>query len=65
MPGTVEPALILTAGLLLSVFSGNWGNVGIDIPLDRIMIIGGIAATVLRSLLGDDILDCNCAGCIG
>ncbi|HEY2652304.1 MAG TPA: O-antigen ligase family protein [Solirubrobacteraceae bacterium] len=52
---TVEPAMILTAGLLLSVFSGNWGNAGIHIPLDRIAIFGGIAATLLRSLLSDDI----------
>jgi putative inorganic carbon (HCO3(-)) transporter len=51
----VEPALILTAGLLLSVFSGNWGNVGIHIPLDRIAIFGGIAATILRPLFSDDV----------
>ncbi len=51
----VEPALILTIGLLLSVFSGNWGNVGIHIPLDRIAIFGAIIATVLRSLLSADI----------
>jgi putative inorganic carbon (hco3(-)) transporter len=51
----VEPALILTAGMLLSVFSGNWGNVGIHIPLDRIAIFGGIAATVLRSVLSKDV----------
>ena len=47
----VEPVWILTAGMLLSVFSGNWGNVGVHVPLDRVAIFGGIAAAVLRSLL--------------
>lgn len=50
----VEPVWILTAGMLLSVFSGNWGNIGLHIPLDRVAILGGIAATVLRSLLSED-----------
>lgn len=51
----VEPALILTGGLMLSVFSGNWGHIGIHIPLDRIAIFGGILAIVLRSLLSQDV----------
>src|ERR1700733_11567473 len=50
----VEPAWILTAGMLLSVFSGNWGHIGIPLPLDRLTIFGGIAATVLRSWLSED-----------
>ena len=54
LPRVVEPALILTAGMLLSVFSGNWGNIGIHIPLDRIAIFAGIAAAVFRSLLSED-----------
>ena len=29
----------MTAGLLLSVLSGNWCNIGVPIPLDRIVIV--------------------------
>jgi len=50
----VEPVWILTIGMLLSVFSGNWGNLGVHVPLDRVAIFGGIAVTVLRSLLSED-----------
>lgn len=46
----LEPAVILTAGLLLSVFSGNWSYMGVPIPLDRVAIACGIAATLVRSI---------------
>jgi putative inorganic carbon (HCO3(-)) transporter len=46
----VEPAVILTAGLLLSVFSGNWGNIGIPIPLDRVAMACGIGTVLVRSI---------------
>ena len=45
----VEPAWILTGGLLLSVFSGNWGNLGIPIPLDRVAIVGGLLAVAVAA----------------
>ena len=46
----VEPALILTGGLLLSVFSGDWGDIGIPIPLDRVAMACGIGTVLVRSL---------------
>lgn len=46
----LEPAVILTAAMLLSVFSGDWSYMGIPIPLDRIAIVCGIAAALLRSV---------------
>jgi putative inorganic carbon (HCO3(-)) transporter len=52
---SVEPALILTAGLLLSIFSGNWGHIGLHIPLDRVVVAGGVIVTLLRSFVSKDI----------
>jgi putative inorganic carbon (hco3(-)) transporter len=46
----LEPALILTAAMLLSVFSGNWSNMGLPIPLDRIAVACGIATALIRSV---------------
>jgi O-antigen ligase len=46
----VEPAVILTAALLLSVFSGHWGDIGIPIPLDRVAMACGIGSVLVRSL---------------
>lgn len=46
----LEPALILTGAMILSVFSGNWGSMGIPIPLDRIAIACGIATALIRSI---------------
>jgi putative inorganic carbon (hco3(-)) transporter len=43
----VEPAWILTGGLLLSVFSGNWSHLGIPVPLDRVAIFGGLIAVAV------------------
>jgi O-antigen ligase len=46
----LEPALILTAAMILSVFSGNWSHLGIPIPLDRIAVACGIATALIRSI---------------
>ena len=46
----LEPALILTGALILSIFSGNWGHMGIPIPLDRVAVACGIATALIRSL---------------
>lgn len=46
----LEPALILTAAMLLTVFSGYWRDMGIPIPLDRVAIVVGIATVLVRSL---------------
>ena len=48
----LEPAWILTAGLMLSVFSGNWGNMHVPIPLDRVAIVCGLGSVLVRSLRG-------------
>jgi putative inorganic carbon (hco3(-)) transporter len=50
----IEPALILTGALILSLFSGNWGHMGIPIPLDRVAVACGLATALLRSLGSDE-----------
>lgn len=50
----LEPAWILTGGLMLSVFSGNWGHIGVPIPVDRLVLACGIGSAVVRSLRSDD-----------
>jgi putative inorganic carbon (hco3(-)) transporter len=50
----LEPALILTIALLLSVFSGNWSYMGVPIPLDRVAMACGIATVLIRSLQEGD-----------
>ena len=42
--------MILTGAMLLSVFSGNWSNMGIPIPLDRVAVACGIATALVRSI---------------
>src|ERR1700761_4531507 len=46
----IEPALILTGALILSIFSGDWGYMGIPIPLDRVAVACGIAAALIHSV---------------
>jgi putative inorganic carbon (hco3(-)) transporter len=46
----VEPSITLTAGLGLSMFSGNWGQVGVPVALDRVMLLAGVAAIALRAI---------------
>lgn len=50
----LEPAWILSAGLALSIFSGNWGNLHVPGPLDRAVMVIGIAAVLLRPLFVAD-----------
>jgi putative inorganic carbon (HCO3(-)) transporter len=50
----LEPAWILTGGLMLSVFSGNWSHLGVPIPVDRVVIVCGIGSAVVRSLRAED-----------
>lgn len=49
----LEPAWILTGGLMLSVFSGNWSHMSLPIPLDRLAIAAGIGAALVRSRTED------------
>jgi putative inorganic carbon (HCO3(-)) transporter len=46
----LEPAWIITGALVISVFSGNWGNLGIPFPLDRVALVCGIGSTVVHAL---------------
>jgi hypothetical protein len=46
----VDPALPITAGLVLSVFSGWWGQMGIPQGLDRPLLVYGIVAAGLTLL---------------
>ena len=50
----LEPAWILSAGLALSIFSGNWANLHVPGPLDRVVVVVGIAAVLLRPLFVAD-----------
>ena len=45
---TVDPAWPLSAGVVASVFSGNWALLGLP-NLDRLLILLGLATVVLQS----------------
>jgi len=48
---TIEPAWILSIGMALAVFSGNWTYLHIPGPIDRVVTAAGIAAVLIRSQL--------------
>lgn len=50
----VEPAWILSVGLALSIFSGNWSHLHVPGPLDRVVIVTGILAVLVRPFLVKD-----------
>lgn len=50
----LDAAWPLTAGLLLSVFSGNWDSLGIPVGLDRLLLLPGIAAVFAQQLRHED-----------
>lgn len=50
----IEPAWILSAGVALSIFSGNWSNLHVPGPLDRVVIVTGILTVLVRSIVVDD-----------
>jgi putative inorganic carbon (hco3(-)) transporter len=50
----LEPAWILSAGLALSIFSGNWSYMHVPGPIDRVVIFAGIIAVFVRPLLHSD-----------
>lgn len=47
----LDPAWLLTAALLASVFSGNWNQLGLPnlIAPDRLLLIVGVAALLIRA----------------
>jgi O-antigen ligase len=50
----IEPAWILSVGLALSIFSGNWSYLHVPGPLDRVVIVVGIVAVLVRSFVVAD-----------
>jgi putative inorganic carbon (HCO3(-)) transporter len=43
-----EPAVAISAGLVLSVCSGHFGSLGSPIGIDRVVLVAGIAAVIVR-----------------
>ena len=43
-----RPAWPLSIGLTLTAFSGHWGDMGIPLPLDRVLLLTAIASTLIR-----------------
>jgi putative inorganic carbon (hco3(-)) transporter len=48
-----DPAWFFSIGIALTMFSGNWQDLGISVPLDRIVLLMGVVALVLRIPLGE------------
>jgi O-antigen ligase len=46
----LEPSITLTAGLGLSMFSGNWGQFGIPLAGDRAMLLAGALSIAVRAV---------------
>lgn len=46
----IEPAYTLTAGLALSVFSGNWTRLGLPFGIDRLILAAGVLVVLLEAL---------------
>lgn len=43
-----RPSWTLSAGLAVAVFSGHWRDMGVPVPLDRVLLPIGIVATVVH-----------------
>jgi O-antigen ligase len=50
----IEPAWILSVGLALSIFSGNWSYLHVPGPVDRVVIVTGIITVLVRSFVVAD-----------
>ena len=46
----IEPAAAICAGLFMSIFSGQWSQLGIPLGLDRPLLLYGLFACALRLL---------------
>ncbi len=49
----LEPALVATVALMLTVFAGNWQYMHVPVPLDRLAWLGTLAGLGWRYLRGD------------
>ena len=45
---TVEPAVTISAGIALSVFAGQFDRLGSPVGLDRLTLVAGILAALIR-----------------
>jgi putative inorganic carbon (HCO3(-)) transporter len=43
-----EPALLVSVGICLTMFSGNWGLLGIPVPLDRLVMFYGVGLALWK-----------------
>jgi putative inorganic carbon (HCO3(-)) transporter len=50
LAAALEPAVTISAGLVLSVSSGHFANLGSPIGIDRVVLVTGIAAVIVRDL---------------
>jgi putative inorganic carbon (HCO3(-)) transporter len=48
-----DPAWFFSVGLALTMFSGNWQDLGISVPIDRIVLALGVLGLALRIPLGE------------
>jgi O-antigen ligase len=46
--GGLDASVVVSVGLALSIFSGNWGELGLPVGIDRIVIVAGIGLAILR-----------------
>ena len=51
---TVEPAVTISAGIALSVFAGQFERLGSPIGLDRLTLVAGILAVLVREFRSDE-----------
>jgi O-antigen ligase len=56
MAWNIEPAWLLTAGIIGSTFNSNWGALGLPggLPPDRFILLAGILGIVFRSVKARD-----------
>lgn len=44
----LRPAITLSAGLALAVFNSHWGELGVSVPLDRVLLGTGAVVALVR-----------------
>src|SRR6478672_219565 len=44
----IDPAWLISGAIFTTVFSGNWANMGIPVPIDRLLLLAGIASVLIR-----------------
>lgn len=45
----VEPAWLISLGLALNMFSGNWSRISVPVALDRLLLAAGFGLVILRA----------------